>query len=85
MPELPNGTLRLRWNPELSNIAVLTMVVTLLLDQVTRSAGRTPEAVTMTEDFQAYSKNLSANPSTGKLSITPRKLTFSYDPKFLRS
>jgi hypothetical protein len=61
-------------NLGLPNIADLTTAVALLLDQLTRSAGRIPELIIMTEDFHAFSKNLSANPSTGMLSITPRNL-----------
>ena len=37
----------------------------------------------MTEDFHAFSENLAANPSTGKLSITPRKLTFTIQSSYL--
>jgi hypothetical protein len=81
MPELPIGTLvtkletavqrpHTQHNLRLPNIAVLTTVVVLLLDQLTWSAGRIPEPVIMLEDFHAFSKNPSTNPS--KLSITPR-------------
>jgi hypothetical protein len=44
----------------LPNKAVLTTVVALLLDQLTRSGGRIPEPVMITEDFHAFSTNLSA-------------------------